>query len=368
MHERLVVHHLIHSLQVGGAERLLLGLAQIHQTRGVSLAVHTLSTAGALADPIRQAGVPVLAHEVSSSWAALLRVARALRAHRPHVLHCHNIGATLIGVPAARLARVPCVIATRHGRLWDRRDVERKFWLIARLCQRVVAVSQAALCEFSAVAGASRRKLVLIPNGAAPPRAAVPPTGAARTAGFTLISVGRLTAEKDFPSLLQAFSIVSAALPDVRLWILGDGAERPTLEALIRRLGLSGSVQLLGMRNDVGDWLVQADLFVLSSVSEGLPVALLEALAVGLPVVVTDVGGMPEVLESSGAGLVVPPRDPAALAVAILQIARHPDRLPTLREAARRRYLERYTLERMADDYLWLYRECLSGAPLEATA
>ncbi len=368
MHQSLVVHHLIHSLHVGGAERLLLGLARLHHMQGHRLTVHTLSGPGPLADALRSLGIPVITHRALSPLATVVSLARTLRPQRPHVLHCHNIGATLVGAPAARLARIPCTIATRHGRLWDRRDVETRFWLVARLCHRVVAVSQAAHREFSMVAGSVRHKLTVIPNGAAPPRIPTPPCEPARPAAFTLISVGRLTPEKDFPSLLQAFSILAASLPDVRLWILGDGPERESLRTLIQRLGLSESVQMLGMRDDVGYWLAQADLFVLASVSEGLPVALLEALAVGLPAVVTNVGGMPEVLESSGAGIVVPPRDPPALAAAILEIARRPDRLPALREAARRRYSERYTLERMAADYLRLYLECLGRAPLPPPA
>ncbi len=364
----LTIHHLLDSLAVGGAETLVATLARLHSDIGHNVVVHCLYGPGPLADPLRPRGIPVLLHSSRFRSLALLHLTRALRSHRPHVLHCHNIAPTVLGAPAARLAGVPCIIATRHGPSTHRPDRERKFWLASRLCCRVVAVSHAAHRDFLSDPWTLPHKLTVIPNGAAPPRIPTPPCEPARPAAFTLISVGRLTPEKDFPSLLHAFAILSASLPNVRLWILGDGPERESLRTLIQRLGLSDSVQMLGMRDDVGYWLAQADLFVLASVSEGLPVALLEALAVGLPAVVTNVGGMPEVLESSGAGIVVPPRDPPALAAAILEIARRPDRLPALREAARRRYSERYTLERMAADYLRLYLECLGRAPLPPPA
>lgn len=355
---RLSIHHLVISLATGGAERLVVALAGLQKQHGHAVAVQCIQAAGPLAEELHRRDIPVMLHSARSAILACWRIWQTLRRSRPDVLHCHNVGATLPGALAARLARIPCIIATRHSGRLDSPNRERKFWITARWCHRVVAVSYAAQRVFAAAPGSRPDKLVVIPNGIAPPYAPVPPAPASPNA-FTLVTAGRLVPEKDLSCLLEAFALALRSLPHLRLWILGDGPQRPLLEHLARRLGVADAVEFLGMRSDIGAWFAQADLFVLSSISEGLPIALLEALACGLPAVVTNVGGMPEVLNSSGAGFVVPARNPVALANAILEIARHPDRLPALREAARRRYRERFTLERVADDYFRLYQGCL---------
>lgn len=118
-------------------------------------------------------------------------------------------------------------------------------------------------------------------------------------------------------------------------------------------------LELLGTGDDVDRWLAQADLFVLSSLSEGVPVALLEAMAMGVPSVVTAVGGMPEVINCCGAGLLVPPHDPQALASAVLELASDRNRRQQLGAVARRCHEQHFFAERMADDYLRLYHSCL---------
>jgi glycosyltransferase involved in cell wall biosynthesis len=133
------------------------------------------------------------------------------------------------------------------------------------------------------------------------------------------------------------------------------------LKALVANLGIERSVHFFGEQRTVGDWLSRADLFVLSSVSEGLPISILEAMAAGLPAIVTDVGGMPEVLSLSGAGKVVPAGKVESLAQAIAEFASHRQDLRDLGHKARSCYLRHFLPERMTREYLNLYHSCLSG-------
>jgi len=354
------IHHLLDTLDIGGAETLVASLAQLHRRDGHRLAVHCLWNSGPLAEGLPPQGIAVFDHRASHAPGAFFRLYRSLRRHRPHILHCHNIGPTVLGALAARLARVPAVFSTRHGPSTHQPRRERKFWLAARFCRRVIAVSEFARRDLAADPWALPERLLCIYNGAAPPPPAPKPPDALEKRGPTLLSVGRLTPAKDYPCLLQAFALASRSRPDLQLWILGGGPERPRLEQLLDQLRLRPAVHLLGARRDVAWWLAQADLFVLASLREGLPVSLIEAMALGLPAVVTDAGGMPEVIQASGAGLVVPRSQPEAFARAILDLLARPDRLPLLSQAARRCYQERFTLQRMADEYMALYRDALA--------
>jgi len=152
-----------------------------------------------------------------------------------------------------------------------------------------------------------------------------------------------------------------ARISGLRLWVVGDGVDAPRLRQLAATLGLEDSVQFLGEREDVGEWLCRADVFVLSSRSEGLPVSLLEAMAAGLPLIVSDVGGMPEVARMTGAAAVVPPGSPDALADAIERYVQQRHELPQLAERCWACYQEHFTPGRMLRDYMELYQRCLDG-------
>jgi glycosyltransferase involved in cell wall biosynthesis len=174
-----------------------------------------------------------------------------------------------------------------------------------------------------------------------------------------MVTVARLAREKDQSTLLRAAALARTSLTDLQLWIVGDGPLRRELEALVQELQLDGCVVFAGERQDAGRWLQAADLFVLSSISEGLPLSVLEAMAAGLPLVLTSVGGMPEMVELAHGGYTVKPSDPAGLARAILDVAA--DR--ALREKwggnNQAAYREQLTDTVMAENYLRLYGEQL---------
>jgi glycosyltransferase involved in cell wall biosynthesis len=166
-----------------------------------------------------------------------------------------------------------------------------------------------------------------------------------------LLSVGRLVHEKAYEVLIQAMKIVVAEYPAVFLGIAGDGILRDRLQALIDRLDLGGNVCLLGDRKDVPALMANADVFIMSSRSEGMPVALLEAMGSGLPVVATRIGGLPEVIAGPSYGILVPPESPGDLAAAILQLVRNPGLCASMGQAARQRIKEIYTIESMCLRY-----------------
>jgi glycosyltransferase involved in cell wall biosynthesis len=172
-----------------------------------------------------------------------------------------------------------------------------------------------------------------------------------------VISVGRLSREKDYATLLRAL----AALPGPRLFLVGHGPARGELEALAAELGLGQRVAFLGERNDVPRLLAACDLFALSSLTEGISMALLEAMAGGLPVAATAVGGTPELVIPGETGLLAPPGDPAALAQAMGALLGDVERAKALGAAGATRVAERFSLEAMAKAYAELYRLSLGG-------
>jgi glycosyltransferase involved in cell wall biosynthesis len=358
----MVIAHVIDSLEVGGAETVVTALCRSHAAAGHRVEVHCLTTAGPLAAELDQEGVPVYVHASGCTRKAFWKLWRAFRRSRPDVVHCHNKTATIRAAVAARAAGARAIISTRHGMgpLPFRLRTELKFWITAAVfCDRVVAVCDAARRNMAAGARPVAHKVVTIRNGAHPPR--VGWEEMAPRPGFTLVSVGRLVRAKNFDTLLRAVAVAREAVPDLGLWIVGAGDEALALRQLCAELGLASAVRFFGERRNVGNWLRSADVFVLSSTSEGLPISMLEAMAAGLPAIVTEVGALPELVALSGAGKTVPVRNVNCLARAIVEFAHRRHELAALGERASRCYRAHFTPERMAGDYLALYRACLRG-------
>jgi glycosyltransferase involved in cell wall biosynthesis len=177
---------------------------------------------------------------------------------------------------------------------------------------------------------------------------------------FVLLQVARLDQLKDHRTALRMMDVVKRRRPNARLLLIGEGPERSTIEDLLRRLHLGGHVRLVGLRTDVAHLLPGADAGLLTSISEGIPLTLIEAMAAGLPVVATRVGGNPEVVSDSATGLLAPAGDPAALAEQVLRLAETPELRQRLGEAGRQRARERFSEDRMLDDYQRLYRTMLT--------
>ena len=353
------VCHLSMSLQTGGLERLLVDFSRFHDRRRFALRFVALSGDGPPAADIRAGGCPVRVLNDTlqiRKLRTIVELSKLLRAERIQVVHTHNTFANFYGALAAKWAGVPVVLNTQHGRgcgsSWKARC---QFRIANRLTQRIVGVSRdvARLCQQDDPA--SRNKIITIWNGINLERFTYRGPKVIPTA----ISVARLSREKDFPTLLNAVKSVLTHVPDFRLRIVGDGPERATIERTIDALNLQNHVELVGERHDIPDLLAEAGFFVSSTRSEGLSLTLLEAMAIGLPIVTTSVGGNPEIVVEGQTGRLVPDNDPAALARAILQMCHQRDTWTVMGRLGRQRVEENFEIRKMIGSYESLYEELL---------
>jgi glycosyltransferase involved in cell wall biosynthesis len=360
--------HLTDSMEVGGAEKLVSQLCRWQRQQGHDPSVHCLYQVGFLGEELRADGFDVVSHEKSSAGGRAASVFRELKNCAPEVVHCHNATAAIMGAIPARLAGARSVIVTRHGIVAPPYALRRelKFAFASRWCDWIVAVCDGARNNLMAAPFAARQKVVRIYNGTIVPHCngTKPPS----KSGFTLLHVGRLSPAKDQETLLRSFAIAKTQNPDLGLWVVGGGNLQAKLESLACQIGLNGSVIFFGEQADVSRFLAAADLFVLSSVTEGIPVSLLEALGAGVPAVVTDVGGMSEVAQLSCATVTVPPSSPAALAAAIDKMVQSCSQLRGLGKIAQECFAANFTLDRMANQYMTLYSRArnISGDRMNA--
>lgn len=349
--------HLTDSMAIGGAEKLIALLCRRQREHGHVPAVHCLYRSGVLGDELQREGFEVILHQPPNAFGLARSIYRTLKACRPDVVHCHNATAAILGAIPARLAGAGTVVATRHGLVAPPYALSRefKFALASRSCDWVVAVCEQARQNLMTAPFAARDRITRVYNAAEELHS----NGAAAPdkSGFTLLHVGRLVPAKDQETLLHAFAIAKRHNGDLRLWIVGDGPLRVRLETLTQALGLRESVLFCGERSDVAPLFAAADLFVMSSVTEGIPLTQLEALAAGLPSIVTDVGGMAEVAQLAGTGSIVPASNPKALAEAMLKAVQCSSVAAIGQDAKARQCYERhFTPERMVEEYMRLYQ------------
>lgn len=367
------ITHVVENLNRGGLERMVLDLVQRQQQQGHQCQVVCLYETGSLAHELDIAGIPVVACHKGRGidLRALARARWAIDRHDTDVLHTHNAVAHYQAVIASCGLGVLRVLNTRHGMGAGVRT-GRKEWLYRRALSRTDLV--VTVCEAARRNGLSRGmfpppKTRVVPNGIAVERFR-PASQALRQQvlkmldlpedAFLIGNVGRLNWTKDQAGLIQAFRLVHARHPSARLLLIGDGELRADLEQRAHDEGVRDAVHFLGDRNDVRDLLPGLDLFVMSSVSEGYSMALLEACAVALPIVATDVGGNSEIIDTGRTGQLVPPGEPDALAEAMLQLLERPHLASTYGQAARAWVEKHGSLEAMTDRYERLYQamEC----------
>ena len=362
-HDRrpLRVAHVVTTLAIGGLEKVVLDLARGRTQQDFEASLICLDNAGVLEREFSAAGVPVEVIGTSGSVPQRVwRLSRRLRALAPDVVHTHNPQAHLHGAWAARLAGVPAVVHTKHGRDHVARPVLAVLGRVATAwTDGFVAVSDDAAQVARDQEHVPPGKLMVVRNGVdlgqfgAVARQPALPRG-------RLVTVGRLDPIKDQATMLRAVRMAADRIPGLRLDIVGDGPSRQDLEALRAALGLDGRVTFLGYHADVAPLLSAADAFVLSSISEGVSIALLEAMASGLPAIATDVGGNREVIVDGVTGVLTPAGSAEALAEAIVRLESDPAVLERMGLASRRRVEEEFNLHRVVARYEALYRRCLA--------
>jgi glycosyltransferase involved in cell wall biosynthesis len=349
--------HVVYSLEMGGAESLVAQLCRLQRANGNEVSVCACTNLGALGEALRSEGFRIDVLGPSSVMQGIWRCFQLLRSIRPEVVHCHNPAPTLLAVIGARLSGAISVISTRHSLVAPPYDVaaEIKYSILARLCDHIVGICEATCENLRHAPLALRDRIVRVYNGSSAvermPLEDCPPKP-----GFTILFVGRLAPIKDLPTLVNAIALALPRVPNLNLWLVGDGQVRKQLEDLTASLGISCNVTFWGERHDVAQFFSAADLFSMSSLSEGLPMSLLQSMSVGLPALVTQVGGMAEVVELSDCGLRVPVGDSAAMADAIVQLASNPALRNQFAANAVAAYSERFTIEQMDAAYMRLYR------------
>jgi glycosyltransferase involved in cell wall biosynthesis len=329
----------------GGAERIAITTtALLDRSRFMPSMCATRATS--LSDPLlEESGVPLLILDRTSplsirSWRPLVEL---LRSERVDVVHAHKFGSNLWASVIGRLTGVPVVVAHEHTWSFEG-NAKRKLLdrhVIGRLATAVVAVSEQDRRRMISIEKLPPEKVVHVPNAVV-----LPPTTAENrvrqelgvpSAAPLVVSVSVLRPQKSLDVLIEAAARVHESVPEARFLIVGDGPERETLAGLVRRLRLQEVVMLTGHRTDVGDVLAASDVVASSSAYEGSPLALIESIGAGKPVVATRVGGVPEIVRDGVEGFLVPPGRPEAFAEKLVALLRDPELRARMGAAGRNR-------------------------------
>jgi glycosyltransferase involved in cell wall biosynthesis len=380
MPEKLRVLRVITRLNIGGpAIHAILLTRGLQNERFASVLVAGLEGPheGTMRDLAAKHGVTPrivseLGREVSpaNDLRATLAMYRLIRGSRPHIVHTHMAKAGTAGRIAARLARVPIVVHTFHGHTFHSYfgplktrlflEIERT---LARGTDRIVAVNERQRAEIAEYGVAPLERVVTIPLGLEIEamlqaerhqghlKAELGVNGHHKLVGI----VARLVPIKAHEVFLRAAARVREREPNALFLVIGDGERRDELEGMARELGLGGAVRFLGWRADMRRVYADLDVVALSSNNEGSPVALIEALAAARPVVSTDVGGVSGVVRHAETGLLVRPRDPDAMADAIVSLLQAPERASAFGQAGRAAVYPRHAASRLVADVERLY-------------
>lgn len=368
--------HIVESLAFGGAEKVIVDLANTAAERH-QVGVCCVRKAGELARHLHP-GVTLhcLEGREGNDYRVPFRMASYFRSFRPDVVHLHNWGSFLETGLAALLSPGVALVQTVHGPYLEYgsqwRAKLKKFW--RRRLERLLAKRYGAIVGVASTVTAYIRDdmrlgatLLTIHNGIGvnplPPQAQLA-APLHRPAGAVLfITVARLAPIKNQALMLRAFQTVSKSLSEVRLWIVGDGPERSNLDKLVDELGIGHAVTFHGYREDVARLLEQADMFLLSSTYEGISISILEAMRAGLPVIASNVGGIPETIEHGVSGWLFEAANPQAMASAMEKLARDAELRGDMGRAARQRLLDSFSMAAMLESYETLYHQTIQRNP-----
>src|SRR2546426_6921073 len=367
------VFHLVESFNLGGSENQAVQVARRMNSGRYSVTVGCLSTEGPYLEMLQKAGIPVADFHPQGGllsprgFCQLLRLTHFLRCERFDVVHTHDLYSNLLGVLAAWMARIPVIISSR-------RDLSHWWWYTPRnrkLLRRVQSLSTFVLANSATVRdflvreeGFDARTIRVVRNGIDAERFGKPHgnreallPGLDPKHKLVAVVANMNVEEKGHVDLIEAARVICSVLPETRFLLIGDGRERLGLEAKAEGLGVRNNFLFLGRREDVPDLLGCCQLSVLPSWAEGFPNVILESLAAGLPVVATRIGAILEIIEDEVSGLLVPARDPQALARAILRVLRDQELADRLARAGRERALTHFSFDRTLLELRQLYEE-----------
>jgi len=368
------VFFLVDSFNVGGTETQAVELARRMDPVRYEITLGCLKRQGPLLAKLQDTPVQVIEFHPAggidspSGLKQLLRLIWFLRHGGYDIVHTHDLWSNLMGVPAARLARVPVIICSQRNLSHDAWYQSHR----ARFLRRIQSLSSAILTNSASIRdgliktnGFLPEKVRVIHNGLDP----TPFQAAKRDRGRLFLGVGQdklvvlvgnmHSDVKGHPWLITAAPEVVSRFPQTRFVLVGDGARRPHFEKSAKEMGMEKKFIFLGRRNDVPDVLAASDIAVLPSRAEGMPNAVLEYMAAGLPTVATAVGGTSEVIRDGETGLLVPAEDSAALAAALLRVLGDDQFAARLGHAGQESVLSKFSFEKLVSDTDALYSELL---------
>ena len=367
--------HVLHSLNTGGAEVLACEFGRRHHDE-FDVSYVCLDEAGNMASTMRDEGfrVTVFNRKPGFDYDLTKRLFKLFRDERIAIVHAHQYAPFFYSaVSRVILRNTPPILFTEHGRAFpDMRRPKRCLAnrVLLKRNDRVVAVGKQvkqALIEFEEI---PEKRIDVIYNGVAINRYSNPITTEQRIAIRTslntppdapvVIQVARLHPLKDHITAIQTFAKTVSKLPNSKFWIVGDGEEHEKITQEIQKLAIADNVRLLGNRADVEVLMHAADAFLLTSISEGIPLTVIEAMFAGIPCVCTNVGGLPEIIKHGSNGLLAPARNPDALSTQLIEVLTNKDRARSLGQTGKSEAMLKFSDQAMQDAYRDVYHQMLS--------
>lgn len=360
--------HIILSLDIGGAEKLVVNFVEDTNQNMFNTMVCCLDNVGKLGEELIAKGFEVIAlgRKPGIDWRLIFRLGKLLREKKIDVIHAHQYTPYFYASLAKPFSRKAKLIFTEHGRLYpEQKNIKRLIFdpFLSKLAFGIVAISKAtgdAMVEYD---NFPRKRIKIIYNGVKFKTNNVNMVNKRQelnlsSEDFILATAARLDPIKNHVMLIRVMKEIVRIVPCCKLIIAGCGSEYDKLFAVINEYGLSECVYLLGYRSDVMEILSVSDVFLLSSVTEGTSITLLEAMNAGLPAVVTNVGGNSEILEDKVTGFLVDSNDDRAMVEKILFLYRNRDTASLIGEAGVKRARTLFSFENMMKQYEELYTKC----------
>ncbi len=353
---RKKIMHIVLNFDIGGLENLVFEMARMQSKRNEVIVCSLEPEVSSRKIEVDGFKVVYLNRKPGRDFRLLFELHNLLRHERPDIVHTHNIVPLVYGALARFFIKIPVLINTRHGQ----EDMRKPgfFW---NAYDFIITISHSAKDRLLANNKIEPKKIRVIHNGIDISRfngfkEAGSPVPVEKNGRLVVGTVTRLDHYKDIPNLISGFEKVFNYFGDAELWIIGDGPMKKELEEFVFSKGLGEKVIFWGWQKDIASIDKEMDVFVLPSVTEGISIALLEAMACGRPIVATRVGGNPEIVIDGETGFLVSPKEPDKMAEAIIKVLSDREMAKKMGEAGRRRVEEEFSLERMVREYEKLYK------------
>jgi len=363
--------YVVHSLNPGGAEKLVVNMS-VAFASDFKVVVICLDEPGLWAKNLREKQIPVhcVWRQPGMDMNVPVRLANLFRRHRANIIHAHQCTPWFYSALSRLIYSAPFLLVEEHGRFYPEVKNSKRIFInrliTRRLTHRFVAVSKDVKERLQKFEGLDQAHIEVVYNGVnadltikQTERFQLRSDMGFSPEDFVVGTVGRFNTIKNLPMMVKALNQSFKNEPSIRGLLVGDGPVFGDIKALIKKSGLSGVVMLTGHRDNARNLMHCMDLFILSSFSEGTSMALIEAMAAGVPVAVTDVGGNPEIVTKNETGWIIPSGSVECLVSAILEAVKNSDKRKMLGEAGKRRFKERFTFDRMIHGYRKIYGEMI---------